>query len=71
MPVPDVWQSAPQDGLMGMAFDPDFNNTYYIYVAYTYVGDEGTDLDRQTKITRFTYDPTTSTIAQPVDLSVG
>lgn len=71
MPVPNVWQSAPQDGLMGMAFDPDFNNTHYIYVAYTYVADVGTELDRRTKITRFTYDPATSTIAEPVDLISG
>jgi PQQ-dependent dehydrogenase (s-GDH family) len=71
MPVPDVWQSAPQDGLMGMAFDPDFNNTHYIYVAYTYVGDQGTDLDRQTKITRFTYNPANRSIAEPMDLISG
>ncbi len=36
MEVPDVWQSEGQDGLMGMAFDPNFNDTNYIYVAYTY-----------------------------------
>jgi PQQ-dependent dehydrogenase (s-GDH family) len=36
MLVPDVYQTAGQDGVMGMAFDPDFNNTNYIYVAYTY-----------------------------------
>jgi PQQ-dependent dehydrogenase (s-GDH family) len=71
IPVPDVWQSAPQDGLMGMAFDPDFNNTHYIYVAYTYVGDQGTDLERQTKITRFTYNPENSSIAEPMDLISG
>jgi glucose/arabinose dehydrogenase len=71
MPVPDVWQSAPQDGLMGMAFDPDFNNTHYIYVAYTYVGDQGTDLERQTKITRFTYNPENRSIAEPLDLISG
>jgi glucose/arabinose dehydrogenase len=71
IPVPDVWQSAPQDGLMGMEFDPDFNNTHYIYVAYTYVGDQGTDLERQTKITRFTYNPENSSIAEPMDLITG
>jgi glucose/arabinose dehydrogenase len=60
MPVPNVHQSGGQDGLMGMAFDPDFNDTNYIYVAYTYDVDPGEALDRQTKITRFTYDPTPS-----------
>jgi PQQ-dependent dehydrogenase (s-GDH family) len=36
MPVPNVYQTGAQDGLMGMAFDSDFNSTHYIYVAYTY-----------------------------------
>jgi glucose/arabinose dehydrogenase len=30
IPVPNVHQSAGQDGLMGMAFDPNFNNTKYL-----------------------------------------
>lgn len=34
--IPDVHQSGGQDGLMGMAFNLDFNNTHYIYAAYTY-----------------------------------
>jgi PQQ-dependent dehydrogenase (s-GDH family) len=71
MEVPDVWQSEGQDGLMGMAFDPDFNNTNYIYVAYTYAGEVGDDVDRRTKITRFTYDPATSSIGEPFDLISG
>jgi PQQ-dependent dehydrogenase (s-GDH family) len=71
MAVPNVWQSEGQDGLMSMAFDPDFNNTQYIYVAYTYAGEVGDDVDRRTKITRFTYDPATSTISEPFDLISG
>jgi glucose/arabinose dehydrogenase len=71
MEVPDVWQSEGQDGLMGMAFDPDFNNTNYIYVAYTYAGEVGDDVDRRAKITRFTYDPATNTIGEPFDLISG
>jgi PQQ-dependent dehydrogenase (s-GDH family) len=71
-PVPNVHQSAAQDGLLGMAFDPNFNNTNYIYVAYTYdAADPGEELDRRTKITRFTYDPATSTISEPLDLISG
>ncbi|HKU48372.1 MAG TPA: glucose/sorbosone family PQQ-dependent dehydrogenase [Nitrososphaera sp.] len=42
MPVPDVYQTGGQDGVMGMAFDPDFNSTSYIYVAYTYDGKPST-----------------------------
>src|SRR5688572_2711775 len=69
--VPNVHQSGGQDGLMGMAFDPDFNNTNYIYVAYTYDADSGNDLERRTKITRFTYDSQNASIGQPLDLMSG
>jgi PQQ-dependent dehydrogenase (s-GDH family) len=71
MPVPNVHQSSGQDGLMGMAFDPDFNDTNYIYVAYTYDADLSEELARQTKITRFTYDSTPSNISKPVDIISG
>ena len=70
-PVPNVYQSAGQDGLLGMTFDPNFNDTYFIYVAYTYDADPGEELDRRTKITRFTYDTPTSTIGSPIDLISG
>lgn len=74
MPVPSVHQSAGQDGLMGMAFDPNFNNTNYIYVAYTYDADPGAgdeQVDRRVKITRFTYSPQGQSIGDPVDLISG
>ena len=70
-PVPNVHQSAAPDGLLGMAFDPNFNNTHYIYLVYTYDADSGEKLDLSTKITRFTYDPITSTISKPFDLITG
>ncbi|MGE0690923.1 MAG: glucose/sorbosone family PQQ-dependent dehydrogenase [Candidatus Nitrosocosmicus sp.] len=70
--VPGVHQSGAQDGLLGMAFGPDFNNTHHIYLAYTYDTDPNSDqLERLTKITRFTYDPLTGTINEPVDLIKG
>jgi len=71
IPVPGVHQSGGQDGLLGMAFDPDYNNTHHIYVAYTYDADPSSALDRLTKITRFTYDTATGTINEPVDLIKG
>jgi PQQ-dependent dehydrogenase (s-GDH family) len=79
MPIPDVNQSQGQDGVLGMAFDPNFNNTHHIYVAYTYEKDSanGTEVEGgeipelNTKITRFTYDPTTQNISEPVDLISG
>jgi PQQ-dependent dehydrogenase (s-GDH family) len=67
--VPNVHQSGGQDGLMGMAFDPDFNNTHHIYLAYTYDADPGEELDRKTKITRFTYG--NGSIGEPIDLISG
>jgi PQQ-dependent dehydrogenase (s-GDH family) len=70
--VPNVHQSGGQDGLLGMAFDPNFNNTNQIYVAYTYDANEGEDqVDRRLKITRFTYSPEGQSIGDPVDLISG
>jgi PQQ-dependent dehydrogenase (s-GDH family) len=71
MPVPGVHQSQGQDGLLGMAFDPNFNITHHIYVAYTYDAIPGEELERLAKITRFTYDQNAGTIGQPVDLISG
>ncbi len=74
MPVPNVHQSGGQDGLLGMAFDPNFNSTNYIYVAYTYDADpdEGDEqVDRRVKITRFTYNPEGQSISDPFDLITG
>ena len=41
MPIPNANQSKGQDGVLGMAFDPNFNSTHYIYVAYTYEENAG------------------------------
>jgi PQQ-dependent dehydrogenase (s-GDH family) len=70
-PVPNVNQSAGQDGLLGMEFDPNYNNTHHIYVAYTYDAGPSEQPDLRTKITRFTYDPATNTISEPLDLISG
>jgi len=70
-PVPNVLVSGGQDGLMGMVFDPQFNNNHQIYVVYTYDADPTDKLDRLTKITRFTYDISNNTLSQPVDLISG
>ena len=69
--VPNVLASGGQDGLLGMAFDPNFNSTRHIYVAYTYDEDPAKDVDRNTKITRFTNDATAGTITEPLDLISG
>ena len=47
MPIPNANQSKGQDGVLAMAFDPDFNNTHHIYVAYTYEEDSGEGIPDQ------------------------
>ena len=72
MPIPNANQSKGQDGVLGMAFDPDFNDTHHIYVAYTYDEDSSEGLpELKTKITRFTYDAATNNISEPLDLING
>ncbi|MGB8574752.1 MAG: hypothetical protein WCD19_09905, partial [Nitrososphaeraceae archaeon] len=41
LPIPNANQSKGQDGVLGMAFDPAFNKTHHIYVAYTYEQNSG------------------------------
>lgn len=69
--VANVLAAGGQDGLLGMALDPNFNSSRYVYLAYTYDSDPGEELDRLTKITRFTYDSSNDTLSQPVDLING
>jgi len=77
--VPEVHQSGGQDGLMGMVLDPNFNKNDHLYVAYTYDANNSTsasdssneEIERLTKITRFTYDNTSNTIGEPVDIISG
>ncbi|VFJ14416.1 glucose/sorbosone family PQQ-dependent dehydrogenase [Candidatus Nitrosocosmicus franklandus] len=70
--VPGVHQSQGQDGLMGMVLDPNFKNNGHFYVAYTYNANNSTDeLERLTKITRFTFDNNTNTIGEPIDVISG
>jgi len=72
MSIPNANQSKGQDGVLGTAFDPDFNNTHHIYVAYTYEEDSAEGIpEHKTKITRFTYDAATNNISEPLDLING
>jgi PQQ-dependent dehydrogenase (s-GDH family) len=67
--IADGYASESQDGLLGMAFSPNFlkeNND--VYLAFTYDADPGPPLDRRTKIARYTYDPTAQALSRPVDL---
>ena len=69
MPIPNANQSKGQDGVLGMAFDPDFNNTHHIYVAYSYEEYSAERIpELKTKITPFTY---CNNISEPLDLIKG
>ena len=58
----DVYRTGGQDGLLSLAFDPNFATNKFVYVAYTYsnTGSTTDDTSRRTKIVRFTYSQTGS-----------
>ena len=70
-PVADVTQSSGQDGLLGLALHASLisdANSRYVYVAYTYDADPGDAVQRRTRLRRFTFDPATETLGEPLDL---
>ena len=72
-----VYQSAGQDGLMGLAIHPNFGlatGEDFVYLAYTYDNDPGPGVQRRTRITRFTYDIGATWVLNPasaVDIITG
>jgi PQQ-dependent dehydrogenase (s-GDH family) len=63
-----VYQSAGQDGLLGLAIHPNFGlgtNEDYVYLAYTYDNDPTAGIDRKLKITRYTYRIGTTWLLDP------
>ncbi|MFD1505774.1 hypothetical protein FE374_00755 [Georgenia yuyongxinii] len=61
-----------QDGLLGMALHPDLlkkHKNQYVYLAYTYeadgTGPEGEDINRRTRIVRYTYDDDAQQLVEP------
>jgi PQQ-dependent dehydrogenase (s-GDH family) len=70
--IADVYSTESQDGLLGMAFAPNFlHESNDVYVAYTYDADAGAAVDRRAKIARYTYDPVARTLSHPVDVITG
>ncbi len=62
-----------QQGLLGMALHPELlqdTGNDYVYLAYTYNlgSDEEENIDRRTKISRYTYDAETQELGEPVEL---
>ncbi|MGJ8586255.1 MAG: glucose/sorbosone family PQQ-dependent dehydrogenase [Marinosulfonomonas sp.] len=78
--LPDVVSTAGQDGLLGLAIDPELGagtGHDFVYTAYTYtdktlppVGD-GKFSTLFAKIVRLSYDPETGKLSDPVDLISG
>ncbi len=72
--IADAYASESQDGLLGMAFQPNFgkgsgNND--VYLAYTYDVSPNGAVDRRIKIVRYTYDPAAPALSNPADLITG
>ncbi|HWR47333.1 MAG TPA: glucose/sorbosone family PQQ-dependent dehydrogenase [Pseudonocardiaceae bacterium] len=70
--IADVYSTESQDGLLGMAFAPNFlKGSNDVYLAYTYDADPGPAVDRRAKIARYTYDPAAHKLSHPVDVITG
>ena len=66
--IAEVYSTESQDGLLGMAFQANFlKGSNDVFLAYTYDADPGSEVDRRTKIARYTYDPVAHTLSQPMD----
>ena len=66
--IPEVFQSIPQDGLLGLALHPGLlDGTALVYVAFTY--QDGPDA--RLKLRRFSYTAETGVLDDPVDIVVG
>jgi PQQ-dependent dehydrogenase (s-GDH family) len=70
--IDEVEQTLGQDGLLGLALHPDLlAGGNYVYVMYTYDADPGPDDARRAKIRRYTHDPATETLIEPLDILTG
>jgi PQQ-dependent dehydrogenase (s-GDH family) len=59
------------EGVLGLALHPDLlkgAGRDFVFVAYFYDADPGEALSRQMKVRRFTYDPATQTLGNPLDV---
>jgi PQQ-dependent dehydrogenase (s-GDH family) len=72
--LPEVHQSVTQDGLLGMALDPELlrgTGRDYVYVAFTYDDAPGPELVRRLAVRRYQYDATARVLKNPVDVILG
>jgi PQQ-dependent dehydrogenase (s-GDH family) len=67
--IDEVYQKLAQEGLLGLALDPRLlHGRNYVYVMYTYDADPGPAEERRAKIRRYTYDPTSEQLRDPLDV---
>jgi len=72
--IPDAVQTGADDGVLGLALDPELlrgTGHDHLYVAYTYDADPTDGIGRATKLRRYTFDPTTESLVDGVDLLIG
>ncbi len=72
--IADAYASNSQDGVLGMAFQPNFlkgSANSGVYLAYTYDVSPNAAVDRRVKIARYTYDPVANILSNPVELISG
>ena len=67
--IDEVYQKLAQEGLLGLALHPQLlHGSNYVYVMYTYDADPGPAEERRAKIRRYTYDPATEQLKDPLDV---
>jgi PQQ-dependent dehydrogenase (s-GDH family) len=70
--VHEVHQSVQQDGLLGMAFHPDFlRGSDDLFLAFTYDDAPGPTLARRLAIRKYHYSQATRTLGNPEDVITG
>lgn len=71
--IPEVYQRANQDGLLGLALHPELlqgTGNDYVYTAFVYAGEgsSGNRVNRRLTIRRYRYDAESETLGEPLDL---
>jgi PQQ-dependent dehydrogenase (s-GDH family) len=67
--IDEVYQTLAQDGLLGLALHPQLlRGANYVYVMYTYDASPGGEAERRAKIRRYSYDPASQELLEPIDL---
>lgn len=72
--IPEIYQAVGQDGLLGLAFHPDFlrnANGDFVFVSYTYDDAPGADVSPRLAIRRYRYDRAARALVDQLDILKG